>query len=368
MRADHPVQGALGGEFVRRGHVRRAGHRRDPRGDLLAEPRRGVQAGADRGAAHRDYQQPGGGVLDFGDRVVQRAGVAGPFLPDGQRGGVFQVRPADLDHVGPLLRLGADGIPQPRQRRDRLGRGHRVRGDVHRGRERVVGRLAHVHMIVGVDRLLRAERAADQLDAPVGDDLVDVHVRLGARPGLPDIQRELGVQLAADHLIADPLDQLPLPGRQPPGRGVHHRGRLLHIPVRVVHLHRHPVVADVEVLQAALGLRAPVPVRGHLHIAQAVELAPHPGGVQPNRNVEDLRFFVVRPGHGAYSPNVWSGLTRPNRGRPAAISRPGRPAPGHRPSWSPRRRRPRPGPRRPRWSPRRRAGSAPRAAARRPAR
>jgi len=111
------------------------------------------------------------------------------------------------------------------------------------------------------------------------------------------------IQLAAGHLVADPLDQLALPGRQPPGRGVDHRRGLLHVPVRVVHLHRHLVVADVEVLQAALGLRTPVMVRGHLDVAQAVEFLPHPGSVQPDGKVEDFRCFVVRSGHGGFSPN-----------------------------------------------------------------
>ena len=80
VRADHPVQRALRGELVRRGHVRRAGHLRDLRRDLVPEPRRCVQPGADRGAAHGQHQQPGGGVLHLGDRVVQRARVAGPCL------------------------------------------------------------------------------------------------------------------------------------------------------------------------------------------------------------------------------------------------------------------------------------------------
>jgi hypothetical protein len=58
-------------------------------------------------------------------------------------------------------------------------------------------------------------------------------------------------------------------------------------------------MADVEVLQASLGLRAPVPVRGHLDVAEAVEFPPRPGGVQPDRKVEDLRCFAVRIRHGA---------------------------------------------------------------------
>ena len=96
----------------------------------------------------------------------------------------------------------------------------------------------------------------------------------------------------ADHLIAHPLDQL-RPSTPAAARpGVDHGGGLFHVSVGVVHLLRHPVMADVEMLQAALGLRAPVLVRGHLDFAQAVELSPHSGGVQPYRNVEDLRCLT----------------------------------------------------------------------------
>jgi hypothetical protein len=54
------------------------------------------------------------------------------------------------------------------------------RGDVHRGGERVVRRLAHVDVVVGMDRVLAAHLAAGELDRAVRNHLVDVHV--GLRP------------------------------------------------------------------------------------------------------------------------------------------------------------------------------------------
>jgi len=117
-----------------------------------------------------------------------------------------------------------------------------------------------------------------------------------------NVQRELAVQRPADHLVAYPLDQLALPAWQPSRRGVHDGRGLLDVPVGVVHLFGHPVMADVEVLQAALGLRPPVVVRGHLDVAEAVEFLPHPGGVQPDRQVQDFRRFLIRCGHDAHSP------------------------------------------------------------------
>src|ERR1700720_395221 len=51
--------------------------------------------------------------------------------------------------------------------------------------------------------------------------------------------------------VPDPVDQLALPRGQAARPGVHPRRRLLHVPVGVIYLLRHPVVADIEMLQAA---------------------------------------------------------------------------------------------------------------------
>ena len=82
------------------------------------------------------------------------------------------------------------------------------RGDcsnVHRGGEGVVAALAHVHVVVRSHRLLAAQLAAEQLDGAVGQDLVDVHIALGARTGLPDDRAGTGHQAC------------PLSPRRPPG-------------------------------------------------------------------------------------------------------------------------------------------------------
>src|SRR6476660_2901664 len=58
----------------------------------------------------------------------------------------------------------------------------------------------------------------------------------------------------------------------------------------------------VEVLQAALSLRTPIPVRRHLHRAQAVELAPHPSSAKADRHIEDLRRLLIRTRHDIRPP------------------------------------------------------------------
>merc|ERR1719450_387055 len=65
------------------------------------------------------------------------------------------------------------------------------RGDVHGGGVGVVTALALVDVVVGVDWGLAAQLAPQQLDGPVGDDLVGVHIGLGAGASLPDDQGEV---------------------------------------------------------------------------------------------------------------------------------------------------------------------------------
>ena len=159
-----------------------------------------IEAGADRGAAlrqrieilHRDVQ-PRDAALDL-------RGVAGKFLAERQRRRVLGVGAADLDDVRERLFLFAQRAQQFAQRRNEVGGDALGRRDMHRGRERVVRRLAHIDVIVGMNRLLGAELAAQQFVGAVGDHLVEVHVGLGAGAGLPDHQRKMIVELAVDHL------------------------------------------------------------------------------------------------------------------------------------------------------------------------
>jgi hypothetical protein len=46
------------------------------------------------------------------------------------------------------------------------------RGDMHGGGKGVVGRLAEIDVIVGMDRMFRSQGATKQLARPVGDHLV----------------------------------------------------------------------------------------------------------------------------------------------------------------------------------------------------
>ena len=65
----------------------------------------------------------------------------------------------------------------------------------------VVGRLAIVHMVIGMDHCVLAELAAQNLVRPVGDHLVGVHVKADAGAGLEHVDHELLVPLAVDHFL-----------------------------------------------------------------------------------------------------------------------------------------------------------------------
>jgi hypothetical protein len=173
----------------------------DALGDLLGEADRRVEAGADGGAALRQFHQARQRQLDALDAVLDLRGIAGELLAERQRGRVLGVGAADLDDVGEGLRpwrpAPCAGASAPAAGRARSRSAQAMCMAVGIG---VVRRLAHVDVVVGMDRLLEPI-AAEHLDGAVGDHLVGVHVGLGARAGLPDDEREMIVELAVDHLL-----------------------------------------------------------------------------------------------------------------------------------------------------------------------
>ena len=203
------------------------------------------------------------------------------------------MRAADLDDVGPLRRAGLD------QRRERIEFGEQPciekldRGDVHRGREGVVGGLAHIDVVIGGDRRLAPQFATEQLDRAVGQHLVDVHVGLRARPGLPDEQRIMIVERARDRLVGGADDRVGLPLRQVAARGIDQRAGLLDDAVGAAQLDRHAVAPDREMMERALRLRAPIAIGGNVDLAHAVMLAAHAGGGDSNRHVAHRRVVLV---------------------------------------------------------------------------
>jgi hypothetical protein len=107
---------------------------------------------------------------------------------------------------------------------------------------------------------LAAHHATRELDGAVRDDLVRVHVALGAATGLEHHQREVLVELALDHLVGGPHDEVGDVGRQLAELRVRLGGTLLQDAQRTDDraTPHERVAADREVVDAALGLSAPV--------------------------------------------------------------------------------------------------------------
>ena len=183
------------------------------------------------------------------------------------------MRAAGLDNV---VVLGLKALERADQKLDggqQLVLNGKHRGNMHGRREGVVGRLAHVDVVVRM-----AEPRARELIGAVCDDLVGVHVRLRAGAGLPDDERKMAVQLAGDNLVARGADGLELLLRHFFGLegGVCKRRRLLQNAEGMGDLTRHGlnIHADPEVFAASLRLRRPEAVGRNAHLAHGIVLDP----------------------------------------------------------------------------------------------
>ena len=116
------------------------------------------------------------------------------------------------------------------------------------------------------------ERLAQQLICAVGNDLIDIHIRLRAAAGLPDGKREVAVERAVEDLVAGSLDRAGPAGVEHTELRIRARGRELHDRERADDLRRDLLGADAEIFKAALRLRAPVTVGRHTHLAHGIML------------------------------------------------------------------------------------------------
>ena len=156
------------------------------RNDGLREAGRGVDPGAHRGSAQRQFGHARQSGFDTFDAQPNDGGVSAELLPQRHRGGIHEVGSARLDRIRELLGLGLQRSRQDTQRRDQPA-GHGFHGGhVDGGRESIVARLAGVDVVVGVDPHSGALRQR-------GKHLVHVHVAAGARTRLVHVQREVVV-------------------------------------------------------------------------------------------------------------------------------------------------------------------------------
>ena len=259
-----------GNEFVGRAFKGKTGQLRDFLRDSFGETLCRIEPRADRRAALGELEDARQGQLDPGHPIRHQSGIARKFLPQRQRRRILRVGTPDLDDIVPSVGLILKIGPHRFESGQKAVRHHPRRRDVKRAGEGVVRGLAHIDVIVGMDRRLVAARAAQSFAGDIRDHLVRVHVRLRARSGLPHGEGELRVQLACGHGLRRILDRIGEHRVEHTELAIGARRRLFDDAERMDDLVRHLFLADREVLEAALGLRPPEAVGGHFDRAHAV--------------------------------------------------------------------------------------------------
>ena len=133
------------------------------------------------------------------------------------------MRAADLEHLAKGLGFGVERARErPACRREPLVLHHQRQPRSRR--EHVVGGLSHVDVIVRVNEVVDAARAAEPLGRAIRDHLVGVHVVRRAGAGLIDVDHELIEEVAGEDFISRGDDRVgataiePLERRDSPRR------------------------------------------------------------------------------------------------------------------------------------------------------
>ena len=261
---DDLVAAGQGVELVRRGAEVHAGDVANLQRHGLAELLGGVQPRADGGAAQGQVFHELRGGHDHGLAAFKHAHPAADLLSQREGSGVLQMGAADLDQVHVALGLFLQALMHLFKAGNDLFFDSQHGGDVKRRGIGVVAALAAVHVVVGVDLPAQAVRR------DMGDDLVHVHVALGAAAGLPDFQRKFVPVVAGQKLFGRVHDGLGDLHVQDAEAAVGGGGSFLEDQKGLDDLPGHGLGANAEVLQAPLGLSAPVVLRGHFDLAHAV--------------------------------------------------------------------------------------------------
>ena len=101
-------------------------------------------------------------------------------------------------------------------------------GELHRRGDDVIARLALVDVVIGMDRLPRAQRLAELLIRAVRDHLVGIGIGRRSRTGLEDVDHEVLVELSFLHLFGCVLNRVGEAGLEQPQLGIDQRGLSSH--------------------------------------------------------------------------------------------------------------------------------------------
>ncbi len=180
------------------------------------------------------------------------------------------MRAADLDDGCEGLRFQPQGAVQGAQGRLEAALDLEDRGYVHRGRKRIIRRLAEIDVIVWINRMFRAARRAEQFIGAIGDDLIEVHVGLRAGPCLPNEQGKLGVEAAAFDFARRRGDRVAERFGQEAELAIDFCGDSLDEGQGADDRDRHCLRANREMNAGALRLRAPIAIGRDVDRAETV--------------------------------------------------------------------------------------------------
>ena len=127
-----------------------------------------------------------------------------------------------------------------------------------------------VDVVVRIDRAVVAQRLAEELQRPIGEHLVDVHVRRRARPALQGVDDHVLVEPAGDHLFAGGLDGGELRFVGPAELVVRPRRRQLDRAEAVYQAAMHRPPGEREILDRPQRMDAPEDVGGDFAGAEEV--------------------------------------------------------------------------------------------------
>ncbi len=204
-----------------------------------------------------------------GQRFTERL----ELLAKRHRHGILQLGAAHLQNAVEFLPLGPE-------RRDQLvdafEHAHVAErhADMQRGRIGVVRGLRRVHVVVRIAVLVFALLMSHQLEGPVGDDFVGVHVGRGAGAPLEHVELKLVVELAVDQFVAGGLDSLENLGAELAALLVRTRRGHLHHGQGFDEIGIQPELhsRNVKIIKAARRLHSIVGVGRHRLVAKKIAL------------------------------------------------------------------------------------------------
>ncbi len=234
----------------------------------------GVHTGADSRAAQGDLGELFPGESDPFSSTFHLACVPFEHLSQTDRGSVLKVGSAGLDHPPEFLGLAGQGRGEPLDTGLEPFVDREECGQMQRGGDDVVGGLALIDMVVGVDQIPGAASATEDFRRPVGDDLVGVHVRRGSRAGLENVDDELVVEPAVGDLPGRLPDRLPQTGVELAQIFVGLRRAPCDPAQRPDHSRRDRSAAHGKVQDRPLSGRPVIGLRCHFHLAHGILFDP----------------------------------------------------------------------------------------------